>query len=447
MSDFEFLTGRKGRALRKSMPERIGYVVWVFTDKSGGLSSEAEVIREKENPRGWQNKLNFGRGAKIEKLFDRVCPIVLNAIRYPAGSGWKLKPSVRRIDFDVLKELMNEIELEFEDLRELSFDEKLKWCRKKWVLAQVVELKKLYEQQSKTQWEFHPSTNSASSRLYHPLLSVPREVRSSVLVRLGYRYQMDIKSAHPVLLHQAFERVMKGVSGAALPKLAEVRQATSRPLLALPKLASDPDAFRRSVAAAVAAAAGIDDLTDVLPVVKLALSALLYDTDALPVFDGASSWLIQADRSGSRAVVACWRDLGVAPGACYSAYQAFRSCVLVRELWSDYRYMRRLITPLLHHRMTTSEGRIQVAEWLGVEDIEILPHIFQSKNPIYFLAELMEKRIRDVLAKLESNVFLVHDAVVFKKSKIPSWVDTKIHEETDLSVKLTGEYLIDYSKK
>ncbi len=138
-----------------------------------------------------------------------------------------------------------------------------------------------------------------------------------------------------------------------------------------------------------------------------------------------------------RRVVSAWTEFAsgdVATG--YHLYNRFRSCALVVRLARDYALMRKLLSSKLRTYRTDEAELTKLAQVWNV-DMDRLELVASSKNPLYWLAELLEERVIRVLMEIEPNVFRIHDCVATRSGPPVQVLEMKIHTETGYRIKLS----------
>ncbi len=396
------------------LPRRLGYVFSLFCD---GITERA-IIRDVENEMGWRNSRNWGYSVQYSVLFDLLCPVIRPALAYVKGGRQINEASIRTLNPNVAVHLI-ELVRQHHDLVNWSDNEVANWCIEFWAKNTVEELADLYRVEAEAGWSWSSPKQACSSRVYHPLVGTKKAIRDAVLLALGYSQQYDIKSCHPVLLWQAWDRLPWGGG-----------------LSALGELVSAPDAFRVSVASWCGELLGIDPAS-LVPTVKTCLSALLHDTIALPDYATVDSYRAVVSMRDPRRVVSVWTEFaGGDVDTGYHLYNRFRTCVLVVRLARDYALMRKLLSSKLRTYRSDETELAKLAQVWGV-DMDRLKLVASSKNPLYWLAELLEERVVRVLMEIEPNVFRIHDCVATRSGLAVQELETKIHTETGYRVKLS----------
>ncbi len=400
---------------------KLGYVGALFYDpNTDRMVLERQVLADRRDEMGHENSLNWGRVNPDPKtkrnywaeLFDLLCPVEVDTRRSQVGGKWVNVPQIRSIDLRVMMRLLNVLI----DYYKLPGDanDVLPACIAAWKENQWRTLVKNWKNEAGSSWSAHPSKNVAASRDFHPLVGLSSGLRDRVLRELGYSASADIKSAHPVLLWQAWMRV---------PRRSPI------PLPGLETLVADPGAFRLGVAGAVAGAVGLT-VDKVMPAVKEALSAMLHDKQRLPRLT-ADGYSVQC-RVGGRRVVSVWADLGSADEA-YLMFRAFCACELVRQLAADYYVIRKLIGPMFGIR--TDDQLRELAECIGVE-FDRLKLVINSNSPLYFLCELLETVVIESIRRScrSENPFRVHDCVVLRRSVTGADLSEIVRSDTGYNV-------------
>jgi hypothetical protein len=402
---------------------RIGYVCFMFI-RDNEFVSETRIPRSAKDDFGWTNPNNWGKGNGTEndrwgQLFDELCPVEVESRITKIKNGVPFSDApIRSLNFELL-DLLIETSQNYLKKTDIEWGEFVEGAIDHWRDNELNELVEKHKAQAQSQWVMEKGSRAdpASSRVYHPLQNVRTEMRGQVLGRLGYRVSADVRSCHPVLLCQWWQRW----SG-ELPGLSE--------------LVRDPEDYRSRVAAAVAAAGGVE-IADVLPSVKRALSALLHDRSALPHFSSVGTYTRQVELPRSRDVVSVWCGVSDTYDSAFNMYNTFRHNTLVRQLARDYQFIRKMLGIKLNIR---SEDELkEIANKTGIEFDE-LELVRKSQNPLYYLCELLEKKVIDVITNKFShtNPFRIHDCVVLKeppREELSRELSALVEKETDYKIK------------
>lgn len=417
------LTRQRGSNIDK-LRIRLGYVSSLFMIEDGGklkLRQVVELPTSDTDVDGWRFTANWGGDTVYRPLFEALCPVVEDATYRHGQHGPRVYVHPHRklneeLFFELLDVVKNYYKLNDDD-------ETLFACREDWRNKWRNEVVEQYRVEAETGWLIPPNENPASSRTYHRLVNFDSGSRSFILRELGYRWDVDVRSCHPVVLCHGWRTMWEVFE----PKKADVWR-----LRGLEALVADPLGLRGRVAARVASVAGLAG-ADVLALVKTCLSALLHDS-VLPVFSTPDAYVSQASIRSARGVVRVWFE--AFPDVAHVLYSAFCADPEVVALSRDYRVMRRMMGVVLDIR---TEAEIsELAARLKVDN-DKLRTVIRSDNRFYFLAELLEERVVRVVEETthEQNPFRIHDGIVLREELDVEQMSKQVHEQTGYMVEFT----------
>jgi hypothetical protein len=287
--------------------------------------------------------------------------------------------------------------------------------RRNWVASEVESIidSRCGEEIRTGRFNYFYGSNPFSSRRYHQLTNLNKELRNHVFAAGGMRHQYDVKSCFPTLLCELSE-LLAGQSagaGAGIYAVPSIRHAMVA-----------PDAFRR----AVAASCGLYDASGELDVVavKGVLSALLFGARLVPLSEQKKNLFASMRRSQLPAVL-------VAVHCDFAAYERVIKSPLVRNYRADIVRFNRL-----------ARGKLNELVRSGGHTPE---KFMRSPMYLYWVLEVMEARVRNAMCEYVENrygrVFELHDCVISNLELDVDDLSDWVYEKTGYRVSITHELL------